>query len=428
MSANWKKASACRTCRACSGRPTTRFNRVISTRPKGCAPGFCEYRPEDFEALHLLGVLNFQRRRLVEALRFLSQALQDQFRLRGRDVQSWARASCDRSASRRRSHSIAAPCCLRRIIRKSSTISAMPVSSSAASMRRLRTYDEVLAKNPGHVGALVNRGNTLLRFNRPAEAMSSYDKALAAMPGHPQILTNRGHALRRLDRPAEALVDFEAALAAGPEFPEAHFESAMTRLTLGDFDAGWKAYEWRWKTGAFARQAPAVSARRYGSGDAPVSGKTILLHAEQGFGDTIQFIRYAPLLAGMRRQGCLRSSAGIAAVVVAARRTSTSSPRASRFPRSICIVRCSVFRSPSATKPETIPAAHSISRGPGGAPGRIGAIVCRRAGPRAGFVWSGSPSHKNDANRSIPLARLAALFRGSAATLFQPPERTARRR
>src|SRR5580704_9409282 len=70
----------------------------------------------------------------------------------------------------------------------------------------------------------------------------------------------------------------------------------MTRLTMGDFEAGWKAYEWRWKTGAFARHRRQFQAPLW-LGDQPISGKTILLHAEQGFGDTIQFVRYASLVA-----------------------------------------------------------------------------------------------------------------------------------
>ena len=105
----------------------------------------------------------------------------------------------------------------------------------------MASYDDVLANEPTHVGTLVNRGNALLRLNRPDEAIASYDHALTLMPGHPQILTNRGHARRRLDRPVEALADFNAALAAAPQFAEAHFEAAMTQLSLGDFAAGWKA-------------------------------------------------------------------------------------------------------------------------------------------------------------------------------------------
>ena len=183
----------------------------------------------------------------------------------------------------------------------------------------LSSYEDVLTHAPGHVGALVNRGNTLLRFNRPVEAMASYDEALAAMPGHPQILTNRGHALRRLDRPVEALADFEAALAAAPEFAEAHFEAAMTRLTLGDFAAGWKAYEWRWKTGAFARHR-----RQHRS--AAMAGRAADLRQDHSASCRAGIWRHHPVhplcavAGGPGREGHLRGSAGIVAAAVGARR------------------------------------------------------------------------------------------------------------
>jgi Tfp pilus assembly protein PilF len=279
----------------------------------------------------------------------------------------------------------------------------------------LSSYDGVLARAPGHVGALVNRGNTLLRLNEPASAIASYDAALAAMPGHPQILTNRGHALRRLDRPADALADFNAALLAAPEFPEAHFEAAMTRLTMGDFDAGWTAYEWRWKTAAFARQRRQFRAPLW-LGDQPVSGKTILLHAEQGFGDTIQFIRYAPLLAGRNAKVVCEVQPELQPLLA---QLEDITVIAAGEPLPAFDLHCPLLSLPAAfgTKLQTIPASIPYLAAPAERlaywrdrlpPGR----------PRAGFVWSGQPSHKNDANRSIALTRLAGLFENPPVRCF----------
>jgi tetratricopeptide (TPR) repeat protein len=370
-----------------------------------CA-GILEYRPEDFGALHLLGMLHFQRQRMVEALRFLAAAL----RVNAGSPDAMSNLGLALHATGRYDEAISN---FRGALQLAPDHPEILYNLANAHLElgqlaeALSSYDAVLAGAPGHVGALVNRGNTLLRLNDPVNAMANYDTALTAMPGHPQILTNRGHALRRLDRPAEALADFNAAMTAAPEFPEAHFEAGMTHLTLGDFDAGWKEYEWRWKTGTFVRQRRALPAPLW-LGNEPVGGRSILLHAEQGFGDTIQFVRYAPLLAGRgARVICevqpelLPLLSGLAdAFLVAAGQ-----------PLPAFDLHCPLLSLPLAfrTQLESIPAAVPYLAAPAE---RIAywAVRLPQAGPRAGFVWSGSPSHKNDSNRSIALARLAPLF------------------
>jgi tetratricopeptide (TPR) repeat protein len=370
-----------------------------------CA-GILEHRPSDFDALHLLGMLNFQRRRMVEALCFLSDAL----KINSSSSDAMSNLGLALHATGRYEEAIAS---YRNALRLAPDHPEILYNLGNACLEQggvaeaLSSYDGVLARHPGHVGALVNRGNTLLRFNRPLEAIASYDAALAALPGHPQILTNRGHALRRLDKPVEALVDFEAALATAPEFPEAHFEAGMTLLSMGDFEAGWKAYEWRWRTGAFARHRRQLQAPLW-LGDAPISGKTILLHAEQGFGDTIQFIRYAPLLTGQgarvvcevqpELQPLLSQIEGVTVI-------------ASGEPLPAFDLHCPLLSLPCAfaTRLETIPADVPYLAAP---PDRVAYWRDRLppGRPRAGLVWAGSPSHKNDSNRSIALADLAPLF------------------
>jgi hypothetical protein len=412
LPAKWKKASA--------GMPNlSRLQRQaynsfqqgdLGRAEKLCA-GILEYRPEDFDALHLLGVLNFRRHRLVEALRFLTQAL----RINSGSAEAMSNLGLALHATERFEEAIAWYRTALGIAPDHPEI-LYNLGNACLELGRideaLANLDAVLAKNPGHVGALVNRGNTLLRFNQPVNAIASYDSALAALPAHPQILTNRGHALRRLDRPAEALADFEAALAAGPEFAEAHFEAAMTRLSLGDFESGWKSYEWRWRTEAFARQRRQFQAPLW-LGDAPVSGKTILLHAEQGMGDTVQFIRYAPLLAGKGAKVVCEVQPELQPLL-AELKDVTILARGEPLPA--FDLHCPLLSLPLAfgTKPETIPAAVPYLAAPAERLAewrdrlpRAGPLAAR---PRAGFVWSGQTSHKNDANRSIPLARLAALF------------------
>jgi tetratricopeptide (TPR) repeat protein len=378
-----------------------------------CA-GILQHRPGDFDALHLSGMINFQRRRMTEALHFLSLALKAD----SSSADAMSNLGLALHATGRFDEAISS---YRNALRLAPDHPEILYNLGNACLElgrideALASYDGVLVREPGHAGASVNKGNALLRFNKPAEAIASYDKALTAMPGHPQILTNRGHALRRLDRPVEALGDFEAALAAAPAFPEAHFEAAMTRLTLGDFASGWKAYEWRWKTGAFARHRRQPQAPLW-LGQGPIAGKTILLHAEQGFGDTIQFIRYAPLLAGRGAKVICEVQPELQPLLSSLRGVTVI---ASGEPLPAFDLHCPLLSLPLAfeTRLDTIPAAIPYLNAPAD---RVTYWRDRlpQSGLRAGFVWSGQPSHKNDANRSIALARLAALFANSPIPCF----------
>ena len=415
MPANWNHASArMPNLSRLQRQALNSFQQGRLDKAERLCAGILEYRPDDFDALQLLGLVNLQRRRLVEALHFLSKAL----KINSGSADAMSNLGLALHAMGRLEEAVG---CYRNalLIAPFHPEILYNLGNSCLELGRLdealANYDEVLAQNASHVGALVNRGNALVRLNRPVDAISSYDTALALLPGHPQILTNRGHALRRLDRPVEALLDFEAALAKAPGFPEAHFEAGMARLTLGEFEAGWKEYEWRWKTATFADERREFC-RPLWLGEAGVSGKTVLLHAEQGFGDTIQFIRYAPLL--------VERGAKVICEVQAELR-----PLLSQFDGVDVIARgevlpafdmhCPLLSLPFAfrTTLETIPADVPYLKAPAE---RIACWADRlpQGRPRVGFVWSGSTSHKNDANRSIPLARLAALLKDFPVRCF----------
>jgi len=370
-----------------------------------CA-GILEHQPDNFDALHLLGMLNFQRQRMVEALHFLSAALKansaSSDAMSNLGLALHATGRFDEAISSFRNALQLAPDHPEILYNLANACLELGRLADA-----LSAYNAALAHAPGHVGALVNRGNTLLRLNEPMTAIASYDTALAAMPGHPQILTNRGHALRRLNRPLEALADFKAALIAAPEFAEANFEAAMTHLTLGDFDTGWKEYEWRWKTGAFARHRRPFRAPPW-LGDEPVEGKTILLHAEQGFGDTIQFVRYAPLLVSRGARVICEVQPELQPLLSQFTDVTVIASGATRPAFDLHAPLLSLplaFRTQAGTIPDALPYL--------AAPAERVAYWRDRLPPdhpRMGLVWSGSPTHKNDANRSIALARLAPLF------------------
>jgi tetratricopeptide (TPR) repeat protein len=175
---------------------------------------------------------------------------------------------------------------------------AMLAAQRQDAITAIKLFDRALAIKPDFTEALNNRGNSLLDLQRPAQALESYDRALAIQPNYALALYNRGNALCSLRRPVEALDSYAGALAIQPNFAEAHWYAGMCHLAMGEFALGWPKYEWRWQSAAYKHNLRPFRQPLW-LGAPSLNNKTILLHSEQGLGDTLQFCRYARQVTGL---------------------------------------------------------------------------------------------------------------------------------
>jgi tetratricopeptide (TPR) repeat protein len=276
-------------------------------------------------------------------------------------------------------------------------------------------FDAVLAAGPQPIAA-YNRGNALAALGRHAEAVASYEGTLTLIPNHAPAWSSRGVSLQALNRHADALASFDRALALAPDYADAHFNVSLALLAVGDYPQGQAEYEWRWRrSGADAFRKH--FARPLWIGETPLQGKTILLHAEQGLGDTIQFVRYVAPLARAGATVVLEVHPELAPLL--ARQDGVKNVIALGAPRPPHDFHCPLgslplaFKTTLATVPADIPYLTADADRVARWRPRLEAF----GGPRVALVWAGNRAHPNDRNRSLPLDKLAAIWAGTRARI-----------
>jgi tetratricopeptide (TPR) repeat protein len=155
------------------------------------------------------------------------------------------------------------------------------------------SYDRALARNSDYAEAYSNRGNALRILGRPQEAVQSCERAIALNPALAEAHNNKGFALLQLNELDAAVRSYDEAVRLRPNFADALWNKSICLLLQAQFAEGWPLYEWRKKT------SEPLGVRRFPKpewlGRKPLDGATLLIHAEQGLGDTIQFCRYVKL-------------------------------------------------------------------------------------------------------------------------------------
>jgi tetratricopeptide (TPR) repeat protein len=400
--------------------------------------------PEHFDALHLSGVIAYQQGRYDAAVASIGRALMHE------TTQAAPYSNLGLALLAQGRHDAALACFDRALTLQPEQAGSHSNRGNALrglkrNQEALACYDRALALQPDFALAHSNRGNILQDLQRHEEAVASYDAALRLQPEYAEAHNNRAHALRRLNRLADALASCERALqirpdyadahnnlgnilqdlgrheaarasyaralALRPDYAEAHLNDALCRLALGDFERGWQAYEWRWASPTH-RSARRDFTQPLWLGQFPLAGRTLLLHAEQGLGDTLQFCRFASLLAAQGATILLEVQAPLAGLLATLAGVSRVLIQGQPLPDFDChcpllslphALRLSLAQLPAIGLPylaaEPVRAAQWRAR------------LAPRPRPWVGLSWSGNPTHVNDHNRSLPLAALDGLWR-----------------
>lgn len=362
------------------------------------------------DALHLLGVVTHQQGRPDLAIDLIRRAIA----INPAEASFHANLGVAFKELGRRDDAIA---CYRNAIRlrpqqpEAHNSLGNALAEAAQLDEAVASYRTALSLRPDYAEAHFNLGITMKEQGRAEEAVACYRKAIAIRPDYCEAHYNLGNALRDLRQLVAATESYRRAINLRPDFADAHHNRALALLAQGDLPAGWAEYEWRWLTSQL-HQARRSFTQPQWRGE-PADGQTLLIHAEQGFGDTIQFCRYVPLAAERGLRVILEVQEPLVRLLQHVPGADRVLCRGADLPAFDW--HCPMLSLPSAlhTTLSTIPAVPAwLAADPARTEAwRTGLASVPGTGPQVGVAWAGKPSNLADGRRSIAPDRLAPLFR-----------------
>jgi tetratricopeptide (TPR) repeat protein len=278
--------------------------------------------------------------------------------------------------------------------------------------RAAESFARSIQLNPENPDAYYSMGNACQRMGQLEKAISLYRKAVELNPQDYQSWNNLGKTFKDLNRLGDAIAAYERSLRIRPDFALTHGNLALALLAAGRLEEGFREYEWRWCiNGKKAASRPYLQPEWHGE---PIRQQTLFVHAEQGFGDMVQFVRFVPLARDLGARVILESPpqllrllqySGCADAVIG---VGESLPPFDYYVPMMSLPR--VLRATLETIPNQTPYLALPPADP--------ALDAPEGHLKLGLAWAGSPGHHDDAARSIPLEHLLPILDIPGITVF----------
>ena len=366
--------------------------------------------PDHADALHLLGLVAHQRGDQAEAVRLIGRAMRlDPAKAAYANSIGLALLAQGRPDEAAASHS-PWPLPASRTWRRRTTTSATRGWPAATPVGAIAAYRRAIALRGDYAEAHANLAAALRRTGDLAAAGAAAERALAIRPDYVGALCTLGLIRHEQGEYEAALGIYDRALALDPQHATTRANRATLLLLLGRMEDGWREYEWRWRAPGFTTKARDFGSPAWDGSD--LSGRTILIHAEQGLGSAIQFVRYAPLVAARGGRVILECQPPLARLFASLAGSGVEAIVRKGEPLPEFDVHAPLMSLPRlfATTLTTIPNAVPYLAAEEGLRTLWRERLAHLPAPRVGLVWAGNPNHANDRNRSLPARLLAPLF------------------